>query len=92
MAMPAVPPLVKRALVLLRQDALVAEEVPVLPRVEALVCGLELLGGLPPDAQPLASLLADLCVRAIGGRLLIGTGQHEVTAVTPPAELSAERA
>jgi hypothetical protein len=51
MAAPAVPPLVKRVLVLLRQLALVAAEVLVLLGVQAVVCGQELLGGLPPDAQ-----------------------------------------
>jgi hypothetical protein len=92
MAAPAVPPLVKRVLVLLLQGALVAEEVLVLLRVQARVCGLELLGGLPPDAQPLAALLADRCGRGIGCRLLIRTGEHEVTAVTPAAELPTVRA
>jgi hypothetical protein len=83
MAVSAAPPLVKHVLVLLRQLALVAFEVLVLLRVQAVVRGQELLGGLPPDAQPLASLLAELCGRAIGCRPL--TGKHDVAAAAPAA-------
>jgi hypothetical protein len=76
-------PLLEQGLVLLRKEALVAEVVLVLLRVLALVRGQELLAGLPLDAQPLASLRAELRGRAIDCRALAGSGHHGVTAAAP---------
>jgi hypothetical protein len=89
MATPAVllaPPLVKQVLELLQQSLLVAAEVRGLLRVQAVVRGQELLGGLPPGAQLLASLLADLGSRAVRGPLTTAR-EHDVAAVTVAAGL-----
>jgi hypothetical protein len=80
------PPLVKQALELLLQSLLVAAEVRGLLRVQAVVRGQELLGGLPPGAQLLASLLADLGSRAVCGPLT-GATEHDVAAVAVAAGL-----
>jgi hypothetical protein len=80
------PPLVKQVLELLLQSLLVAAEVRGLLRVQALVRGQELLGGLAPGAQPLASLLADLGSRAVRGPLT-GAREHDVAAVAIAAGL-----
>ena len=85
----AVTPLLEQVLVLLRQEALVAEVILVLLRVLTLVRGQELLAGLSLDAQPLPSLLAELRGCAIDGRVLAGSGQHGGTA-TAPAGLKAD--
>src|ERR1700733_14041435 len=79
----AVTPLPEQVLVLLRQEALVAEVIPVVLRVLALVRGQPLLACLSLDAQPLASLRTELRGGAVGGRALAGTGRHDVTAATP---------
>lgn len=79
----AVTPLPEQVLVLLRQEALVAEVVLVLLRVQALVRGQPLLAGLPPDAQPLASLPAELRRCAVDGGALAGIWRHDVTAAAP---------
>jgi hypothetical protein len=89
MATPAVllaPPLVKQVLELLQQSLLVAAEVRGLLRVQAVVRGQELLGGLPPGAQLLASLLADLGGRTVCGPLTTAR-EHDVAAVTVAAGL-----
>jgi len=60
-----------------------AEVIPTLFRVQALVRGQPLLAGLSPDAQPLASLRAELRGGAVNGRALAGIGRHDVTAAAP---------
>jgi hypothetical protein len=78
--MAVVTPLLEQVLVFLLQDAPVAEVILVLLRVLALVGGEELLAGLAPDAQPLASLPAELRGGAIGRPALAGSGLYDVTA------------
>src|ERR1700722_3033456 len=87
--MAVVTPLLEQVLVFLLQDAPVAEVILVLLRVLALVRGEELLAGLAPDAQPLASLPAELRGGAIGRPALAGSGLYDVTAAGiagPPAD------
>src|SRR6202034_158914 len=78
-----VAPLPEQVLVLLRQEALVANVILILLRVQALIRGQPLLAGLSPGAKPLASLRAELRGRAVDGRALAGTGVHDVTAAAP---------
>jgi hypothetical protein len=79
----AVTPLPEQGLVLLRQEALVAEVILVLLRVQALVRGQPLRARLSPDAQPLASLPAELRGCAVAGGALAGPWHHDVTAAAP---------
>ena len=88
----AVTPLPEQVLVLLRQEALVAEEVLILLRVQAIVRGQPLLAGLSLDAQPLTSLPAELRGRAVDGGALAGCGRHDVTATAPAGRPADPRA
>jgi len=88
----AVTPLPEQVLVLLRQEALVAEVILILLRVQALVRSQPLLAGLSPDAQLLASLQVELRGCAVDDGALAGTGHHDVTAAAPAGRPADPRA
>jgi hypothetical protein len=90
--MAVMTPIRQQVLVLLRQDAPMAEVILILLRVHAVVRGPPLLAGLSRDAQPLASLLADWHVGALGGRLPTVTGQQDVTAAAEAGVKADKRA
>lgn len=72
--------LLEQVLVLLLKQAPVGAEVLLLLRVPALVRGQPLLAGLPPNAQPLASLLAELGGLGADRRPLAGAHHHVAAA------------